>query len=283
MSRAWIPASYNKAIRTVFRFILIAVLGLIFLSPFIVMLTTSLKTNSDAFTIPVKVLPREVIWDNYPAALTKIPYLQYMWNTIFITICSVIGQLLVTPMVAYSLAKINWKGVGIISALLMATMMIPYTVTMIPLYRIWSSLGFTNTYVPLILSTFFGNSFYIIIMRQFFTGLPNSLFEAAKIDGANEFQRYSLVALPLCKPALTTIGIYAFLAAWSDYLAPMIYINRASKLTLSLGLQSYLNEYSVDWTLLMAAATVFVLPVVIFFLFFQRNFVEGISTTGMKA
>lgn len=265
------------------QFALILLLCIIFLSPFIVMVTTSFKTNADAFTIPVKVLPRKFVFDNYPAALAKIPYFQYMANTIFITVLSVIGQLLITPMVAYSLSKIKWKGVAIISALLMGTMMIPYSVTMIPLYKIWSMLHFTNTYVPLILPTFFGNSFYIIIMRQFFNGIPNSLMEAARIDGANEVERYVLIALPLCKPALTTVGIYSFLAAWSDYLAPLIYINKPAKLTLSLGLQSYLNEYSVDWTLLMAAATIFVLPVVIFFMIFQRNFVQGIATTGMKA
>ena len=187
-----------------------------------------------------------------------------------------------TPLVAYSLAKIKWKGAPIISALIMGTMMIPYTVTMIPLYKIWSKLGFTNTYVPLILPTFFGSPFYIIIMRQFFAGLPNSLMEAAKIDGAGEFKRYIAIALPLSRPALTTVGIYAFINAWSDYLAPLIYINKTEKLTLSLGLQGFLNQYSVDWTHLMAAATIFVIPVVIFFLFFQRNFVEGIATSGIK-
>ena len=188
-----------------------------------------------------------------------------------------------TPLVAYSLAKIKWKGAPIISSLIMGTMMIPYTVTMIPLYKIWNSLGFTNTYLPLIVPTFFGSPFYIIIMRQFFAGLPNSLMEAANIDGASEFTIYRKIALPLSKPALTTVGIYAFISAWSDYLAPMIYINKTEKLTLSLGLQQFLGTFTVDWTHLMAAATMFVIPVVFFFLIFQRNFVEGISTSGLKA
>ena len=131
--------------------------------------------------------------------------------------------------------------------------------------------------------TFFGTPFFIIIMRQFFAGLPNSLMEAAKIDGAGEFRRYFSIALPLSKPALTTVGIYAFINAWGDYLAPMIYINKTEKYTLSLGLQGFLNQFSVDWTHLMAAAFLFVLPVVIFFLIFQRNFVEGIATSGLKA
>lgn len=262
---------------------LIVILCIIFLMPFVVMISTSFKTMNDAFAIPVKIIPREFTLRNYPDALTKIPFLRYMGNTIYITFFTLVGQLIVTPMVAYSLAKIKWKGVGIITALLMATMMIPYTVTMIPLYKTWHTLGLTNTYAPLIIPAFFGNSFYIIIMRQFFKSLPNSLMEAAKIDGANEYQRYTKIALPLCKPALTTIGIYTFLAAWSDYLAPLIYITEKDKLTLSLGLQQFLNEYTIDWTLLMAAAAIFVMPVAILFIIFQKNFVEGIATTGIKS
>ena len=275
-------AYYKKRLKPIPKYILVIVLSFIFFSPFLIMVTTALKTNADAFQLPVKLFPGEVIWNNSPEAMAKIPYVRYMMNTIFITLLSVIGQMVATPLVAYSLAKIKWKGAPIISALIMGTMMIPYTVTMIPLYKIWSRLGFTNTYVPLILPTFFGSPFYIIIMRQFFAGLPNSLMEAAKIDGAGEFKRYIAIALPLSRPALTTVGIYAFINAWSDYLAPLIYINKTEKLTLSLGLQGFLNQYSVDWTHLMAAATIFVIPVVIFFLFFQRNFVEGIATSGIK-
>ncbi len=254
----------------------------IFFSPFLIMVTTALKTNSDAFQLPVRLLPRKLIWSNFPEALAQIPYIRYMLNTIFITLLSVLGQFVSTPLVAYSLAKIKWKGSIVISSLIMGTMMIPITVTMIPLYRIWASLGLTNTYIPLILPTFFGSPFYIIIMRQFFSGLPDSLMEAAEIDGAGELRRYISIALPLSKPALTTVGIFAFINAWSDYLNPLIYINKTEKLTLSLGLQGFLNEFSVDWTHLMAAATMFVIPVIIFFLIFQRNFVEGISTSGIK-
>lgn len=273
---------YIKKIKNIPMIILMIILSIIFLSPFLIMVTTALKTNADAFELPVRLLPREVIFTNFPEALKQIPYLRYMANTIFITGLSVLGQMISTPLVAYSLAKIKWKGAPIISSLIIGTMMVPYTVTMIPLYKIWNSLGFTNTYLPLIIPTFFGSPFYIIIMRQFFSGLPNSLMEAAKIDGATEFTSYRKIALPLSKPALTTVGIYAFINAWSDYLAPMIYINKTEKLTLSLGLQQFLGTFTVDWTHLMAAATMFVIPVVAFFLIFQRNFVEGVSTSGLK-
>lgn len=273
----------NRLIGNILFFAMVAVLCIVFISPFLVMLTTSFKTNFDAFSVPVKILPRKVVFENFPAAWSTIPYFRYMMNTVFITVLSVIGHLTVTPMVAYSLSKIKWSGSAIISALLMATMMIPMTVTMIPLYKIYASLGFTNTYVPLILPTFFGKAFYIIIVRQFFAGVPNSLLEAAKIDGANEFQRFFVISLPLCKPALTTVGIYAFLEAWSDYLAPLIYITKPEKNTLSLGLQQFMSEYTVDWARLMAAAVIFVLPVIVCFAFFQKNFVQGIATSGLKA
>ncbi len=273
----------SKAIKKILFALLVTILCIIFVTPFIVMISTSLRTNSDAFTMPVSLFPRVWTLENFPAAMKVIPYWRYMGNTVFITCLSVIGNVTTTPLVAYSLSKIKWRGVSIISGLLMATMMIPYSVTMIPLYRIYAKLHLTNTYIPLILPTFFGNSYFIIIVRQFIGGLPDSLLEAAKIDGANEVQRYAAIVLPLCKQALTTVAIYAFMNAWSDYLAPMIYISKTEKLTLSLGLQQFMGEYSTDWARLMAAAVFFVVPVVIFYIIFQRNFVQGISASGLKA
>ena len=273
----------KKRVLRLLRGSMVFLLCVIFITPFIVMISTSFRTNSDAFTKPVSLLPRVWTLDNFPAAMKVIPYWKYMGNTLLITALSIIGNLLSTPMVAYSLAKIKWRGASIISGLLMATMMIPYSVTMIPLYKVYSALHLTNTYVPLILPTFFGSSYFIIIMRQFMTGISDSLLDAAKIDGANEFQRYLRIVLPLCKPAMTTVAIYAFMNAWSDYLAPMIYITKTEKLTLSLGLQQFMGEYSTDWARLMAAALIYVIPVVVFYIIFQRNFVQGVSTSGLKA
>lgn len=273
----------KKTILYLLRGFVVILLCIIFVTPFIVMISTSFRTNSDAFTKPVTLFPRVWTLKNFPEAMKVIPYWRYMGNTLFITILSIIGNLVSTPMVAYSLAKIKWKGSSLISGLLMATMMIPYSVTMIPLYRVYAALHLTNTYVPLILPTFFGSSYFIIIMRQFMAGISDSLLEAAKIDGANEFQRYTAIVLPLCKPAMTTVAIYAFMNAWSDYLAPMIYITKTEKLTLSLGLQQFMGEYSTDWARLMAAALIFVVPVVVFYIIFQRNFVQGVSTSGLKA
>lgn len=262
--------------------LLIIALCIVFITPFVVMISTAFRTNSDAFTRPTSLFPREFTLENFPAAMNVIPYWRYMGNTIFITLLSIIGNVVSTPLVAYSLSKIKWKGAPVISGLLLATMMIPYSVTMIPLYRIYSKLHLTNTYIPLILPTFFGSSYFIVIMRQFINGISDSLLDAAKIDGASEFKRYTQIVLPLCKPAITTVAIYAFMNAWSDYLAPMIYISKTEKLTLSLGLQQFMGEFSTDWARLMAAAVIFVVPVVIFYIIFQRNFVQGISSSGLK-
>ncbi len=273
----------KKTILYLLKGLIIILLCIVFVTPFIVMISTSFRTNSDAFTKPVTLFPRIWTLKNFPEAMKVIPYWRYMGNTLFITILSIAGNLISTPMVAYSLAKIKWRGSSVIAGLLMATMMIPYSVTMIPLYRVYAALHLTNTYVPLILPTFFGSAYFIIIMRQFMAGISDSLLEAAKIDGANELQRYTGIVLPLCKPAMTTVAIYAFMNAWSDYLAPMIYITKTEKLTLSLGLQQFMGEYSTDWARLMAAALIFVVPVVVFYIIFQRNFVQGVSTSGLKA
>lgn len=272
-----------RTAKTVPFWLIVVFLTVVFLSPFIVMFTTSFKTMTDAFSIPVKIFPREWVLSNFPAAFSRIPYFQYMGNTALLTFFSLLGELFVVPLVAYSLARIDWRGAKICSGLLLATMMIPYTVTMIPLYKTWHALKMTNTYIPLIAPHFVGHAYYIIIMRQFMKGIPRSLFEAAKIDGANEFQRYVRIALPLSKTGLTTIGIYTLIAVWSDYLAPLIYISKKDRMTLSLGLQQFLNEFTVDWTLLMAAAVIFVLPVILVFFIFQKNFVEGVATSGIKA
>lgn len=272
----------KKKMKTFVLYLCVAVLCIIYLMPFLIMLSTSLRTNSDAFTLPVQLWPREFTLENYPNALKTIPFLRYLGNTVFITVLSVLGQLISTPMVAYSLSRIKWKGRTIISGLVFATMMIPYSVTMIPLYRLYSALSLTNTYVPLILPQFFGTPFFIIIVRQLFQSIPNSVMEAARIDGANEWQRYWHIALPMSRPALTTVAIYSFINAWSDFLAPMIYINKTEKLTLSLGLQQFMSQYATNWAQLMAAASLFVLPVIIVFVILQRNFVEGIATSGIK-
>ena len=264
-------------------FILIALLVIIYISPFCVMFFTSFKTNSDAFTIPVKLLPREWVAENYPAAMATIPYFRYMGNTIFITVLSVMGQLIVTPMVAYSLSKINWKGSKIISGLLMATMMIPITVTMVPLYRIYSKLGLTNTRIGLmIVYLSFSVPYAVWMLVGFFKTVPIGIEEAAKIDGANKVQVFVKVVLPLVMPGIVATAIYTFINAWNEFLYALILINSTDLMTVSVKLRSLQGAEILNWGDMMAASTLVVVPSVIFFMLIQNKIAGGMTEGSVK-
>lgn len=273
---------YKKIRKNIILFFFLLLFAVLFLSPFLMMVSTSFKTIEEVFSKDFSFIPKIFHPQNYKEAITVIPYLRYTFNSLLIAVLNIVGQILVSPLVAYSISKIDWKGRRIIFPLIMATMLIPYTVTMIPLFKIWMNLGLTGTPLPLIIPAFFGYPFYIIIMRQFFMTIPNSLIEAAHIDGCSHFKTYIKIILPLTKPALSTVAIFTFLFTWSDFLGPLIYLNKKTQYTLSLGLQAFINEHSIDWTLLMAAATLFTIPVILMFFFFQRFFIEGISTSGIK-
>ncbi|MDR3120963.1 MAG: carbohydrate ABC transporter permease [Clostridiales bacterium] len=276
-------AKIQKQVMNAIRMIVIILLCCMFLTPIVVMLSTSVMTRAEALSPGgFHLIPREFYPDNYKLALERLPYFKYMGNTMWITFWCLVGQLISAPMVAYSLSKIRWKGREPLLTLVMSTMMIPYVVTMIPLYRVWANLKLTGTYAPLIVPAFFSSPFYVIILRQFFMNIPDSLVDAARIDGASEFGIYARVVLPLGKPAVSVIGIFVMLNTWSDYLGPLLYLNRQEMYTLSIGLQAFNNSYNVEWTQLMAAATMFVLPVLVVFLLFQRSLIDGISTTGLK-
>lgn len=272
----------KKAFKKVVPHLFLIVIGITFLMPFIFLLSTSVKTNEEAFDTNFHILPYEWHLDNYRKVFDTIPYLKYTLNTLFVTALSVVGQLISCPLVAYSVSKVRWAGRKALLALITATMLIPYQVTMIPVYLIWNKLKFMNTYVPLILPNFFGGAFYILIVSQFFKTLPDSLIEAAKMDGASDLRSYLRIVLPLSKAPLATVCIFTFLNTWSDFLGPLLYLNEDSKWTLSLGLQQFVTAHAVDWSLLMAASAMFTIPIIVIFFFAQKYFVEGIVTTGLK-
>jgi multiple sugar transport system permease protein len=260
----------------------LVVLGLFFLFPFLWMLSTALKTLPEATALPLKLLPRPPHWENFSLAFQRVPYLRYAMNTIFLTTVSVIAYLISSPLVAYSVSKINWVGKKILFPLILATMLLPMQVTMVPLFMVFNKLGWVGSFKPLIVPAFMGGAFYIFLLRQFFLTIPDSLFESARIDGAQEWRIYFKIALPLCKPALTTVAIFAFLSVWSDFLGPLIYLTKQEMYTLSIGLQSYKFEHYIEWNLLMAAAAMFTVPIIVLYFFAQRKFIEGIATTGLK-
>lgn len=275
-------SKFTRQIGYLFPLLLLVLMAIIFVFPLIIMFTTSLKTLDQAFDKNIGVLPPSLYLENYARVFKIIPFFLYFGNTLWITIMNVVGTVICTPMVAYSLSKVRWAGRDFLFAILTSTLLIPYTVTMIPLYRLWTQAHLVGTFWPLIIPGFFGYPFYIVLLRLFMLTIPDELLEAARIDGCNAWQRFSRVALPLTKPGLATIVIFCFMFTFSDFLGPLLYATSQKNYTLALGLHAFLNEHWIDWTGLMAASTLFILPILVVFIIGQKQFVEGISTSGLK-
>lgn len=270
----------RKRLHTGIVYLALILLSAVFLIPFIWMILTSIKSMQDVYSN--QVFPTRIYWENYKNAVTQIPFLRMTLNTVVITVLTVVGMVTSSTLVAYSMSKIRWKGRNLLFPIIVATMMIPYQVTLIPLYMIWNKLGMIGTIVPLVLPAFFGGAYYIFLLRQFFRTIPDSLLEAAEIDGAGEFRKFWTIVLPLCKPAIASVCIFTFLATWSDFMGPMLYLTNEDSYTLSLGLQAFMQQHYVEWGTLMAASAIFTIPVVILFFFAQKYFIEGITVTGVK-
>jgi multiple sugar transport system permease protein len=222
-------------------------------------------------------------WQNFPAALEKIPFLTYAGNTLLIAVLGVIGTVLSCTVVAYGFSKINWPGRDVVFVVVLATMMLPPQVTLVPLYIVFTrTLGWANTIWPLVVPAFFANAFDIFLLRQFYRTIPNELLEAARMDGASEWGIFSRIVLPLSRPVIATVAVMSFLYAWNDLQGPLLYLNSPEKLTLSIGLLEYKTTHAVQWNLMMAAATIFAAPVIAMFFLTQRTFIEGVKLSGVK-
>lgn len=264
------------------RQIILVLIALAFLVPFAVMASTAFKSSGEVFATPPSLVPKDWTFGNFGRAVEAMPFVRYLGNTLVLVLLNVVGTLLSCPLVAYALAKLNWPGRRIAFGLVLATMMLPQQVTFIPMYLAWNSVDAVGTYWPLIIPQFLGTPFYIFLLRQFFLSVPDSLREAARIDGASEFRIYVQIVLPLAKSALATVGVFQFVATWTDFLLPLIYLSDDSKYTLSIGLYNFFGQNIVQWGPLMAACLLFTVPVVGIFVVAQRYFVQGISTTGLK-
>ena len=221
-------------------------------------------------------------WHNYPDALASFPFWQYFVNTVVMCTLTMIGTVLSALLPAYGFARLKWKGRDQVFFLLLATMMLPPQVTMLPVFLLFRSLGWTGTLLPLIVPSFFGSAFYIFLMRQFFLTIPQELSDAARIDGCNELGILLRILTPISKPAIATVALLSFTAAWMDFNGPLIYLHDERTYTLAVGLLSFLGRHSGEWGLLMAAATVITLPMLILFFFAQKTYIQGIVTTGLK-
>ncbi len=264
--------------------VILAFAAVAFLLPLAWMISTSLKPKSQIFVYPLIWIPDPPMWSNYLKALDNpsFHYLLFLRNSLYYAGFSTLGLVLSCSLVAYAFARLRWWGRDFWFIFTLATMMIPYPVTLIPRYLIFSQIGWVNSFKPLIVPDFMGNAFFIFLLRQFFLTIPIDLSDAARIDGASEWQIYWRVVLPLAKPALATVALFTFLFTWNDFLGPLIYLTDGDKYTLSVGLAAFRGQFRTQWDLMMAAATVVTAPVVIVFFFAQKQFIEGITLTGMK-
>lgn len=257
--------------------------ALILLSPVWWMVSTSLKSMEEIMQFPPTFIPETFRWENYVEAWNTAPFTRWTLNTLFIAVCVVIGNVLVNSFVAYAFAKIPFPGRNFLFTVVLGSMLIPGFITMIPQYMLFSKLGWVNTYLPLIVPAFFGSSFFIFLMRQFFMKIPNELIEAAKMDGANHFYIWWKIMLPLVKPALATVALLTFVGSWNDLLGPLLYVNDEKLYTLQIGLTTFKGTVQTAWHYLMAASVIVLIPVVILFFTFQRYFIEGMNiTSGSK-
>jgi multiple sugar transport system permease protein len=271
-----------KRINRALAYVCLIVASAFFIIPFIWLLSTSLKPLTQIFTFPPEWIPRPILWSNYSRAVEYIPFWTYLKNTAVITIVSTLGVIISCPLVAYSFAKLEYRGRGILFFVTLAVMMIPGQVTMIPLFLLFTKLGWVGTPLPLIVPQFFGVPIYIFLLRQFFMGLPDALREAARLDGASEFRIYLQIMFPLAKSAVLAVALFQFMGSWTDFMGPLLYLTNEPSYTVSLGLQQFQSQKGSEWGLLMAVSTLMTLPIIVLFFFLQKTFISGITFSGIK-
>ena len=254
--------------------------------PLLWMVSTSFKGNEQIFAGGDfnfrSLIPAPLVTSNYPEALQNMPFVLYLRNTLLLCICTVVGAVASSAVVAYGFAKIEFAGKGLLFGLMIATMALPGQVTMIPVFSLFRSLGWYGTYLPLIVPAFTASAYYVFLLTQFFKTIPTEMSEAARVDGATEWSIFRRLVLPLSKPALATCALFQFIGTWNDFLGPLLYVNDPAKYPLAYGLQQFVSHYGGFYAQLMAAATIFTLPIILLFFFAQKTFIQGISTTGGK-
>lgn len=258
-------------------YILLTLVAIYFLAPFVYMLFTTFKTEAEAIAYPPTLLPEKWNWQNFVDAWNSQPFGTYFMNSVIVTVLTTIGQILSCSLVAYGFARFNFKGKNVLFMILLATMMIPWDVTMIPQYMEFNLLGWINTLKPLIVPAFFGSAYYIFLMRQFLMGIPKDYEEAARLDGANAFQIYWKIFMPILKPSLILVGVLNMLTVWNDYLGPLIFLQDRSKYTLALGLASFKGVHDTQIIPMLCITVIMIIPPIIIFIIAQKYIVEGTS------
>jgi ABC-type glycerol-3-phosphate transport system permease component len=278
--RAVLGLRWRRALQLLFVYALLIVLSVAFLLPFLWMVSTSLKLQNEVFTYPPSFFPTRFHWHNYVDGWRVLPFTTFLKNSLIVTCANVIGNLISCSLVAYGFARLRARGKNFLFILMLATIMIPREVTIVPRFLLFSHLGLVNTFWPLILPAWFGYPFFIFLLRQFFMTIPRDLDDAARIDGASHLQILFHIILPLSKPALATVAIFAFIGNWTNVLDPLIYIRSTNKYTLPLGLNLFRGPAFTQYNWLMAVSIITIIPVMVVFLVAQRSFVRGVTLTG---
>ncbi len=265
-----------------FIWLLLLTFAIVMIMPFVWLVSSSLKLEQRVFQFPPQWIPDPIRWINYYDALTAKPFHIYLKNTLFIAALNQVAILLAASFCAYGFARIEFPGRDFWFGVVLATMMLPYFVVMVPQFVIFTRLGWVDTFLPLTVPFFFGGgAFNIFLFRQFFRSLPKELSDAARIDGCSEFGIYWRIMLPLGKPALITVAIFTFLFTWNDFIGPLLYLSSPDNRTVALGLSAFLGM-ATHWNLVMAASTATMLPVIILFFLLQRYFIRGVVMSGLK-
>ena len=276
------PPSYyvKKALFVV----LLVVCTIAFIAPLVWLISASLKTRSNIFT--PGLIPDPVAWENYVRVWEEAPLFTWLRNSIIVGVLAAGAVTLSSSLVAFGFATFRFPGRNFLFGLVLATMMLPGAVTMIPVFLIWDALGFVNTLVPLWANNLFGSAFYIFLLRQFYLTLPRELFEAARVDGANFFQIWARIAAPLTNTAMIVVFIFELKASWTDLIKPLIYLQNNALFTMPRGIKAILDQFGqggeMQWDIIMAATVVLTIPMILIFFMGQRYFIEGLTTTGMK-
>ena len=266
-------------------YLLLIILSIPFVFPFWWMVVSSLKSPFEIFVFPPTFLPRSWRWENYVEAFRFLPFARHYWNSMYIAVLVTTGTLLISSLAGYAFARIRFKASNVLFVLLLSTLILPVEVTIIPNFLFMQKLGLLNTHIPLILIPIAGTSGVIatFIMRQHMLSLPEELEDAGKIDGLNQWGIYWRIAVPLARPALSTIAVLTFLHSWNSFLEPLVYVNDLKLFTLPLSLASFTDSYGTPlWHIQLAATTLSVLPVLIAYIIAQRHFVESLALSGIK-
>lgn len=270
-----------ERVQKTFAYLLLFVGVAVFILPFLWMLSTALKPNADVLTYPPDFIPSSFEWHNFTDAWNALPFNRFLVNTIIITAAAVAGNLVSCVLPAYAFARLRAPGRSAMFALMLATMMIPFEVTLVPTFVMFSKLGMVNTFWPLILPAWFGSAFFIFLLRQFFTTIPRELDDAARIDGAGHVRILWNILLPQIRPAIATVAVFSFIGSWNNLLGPLIYLRDQDKYTLALGLSLFQGTYATQYNQMMAVALITLLPIIVVFFLAQRTFISGITLTGM--